>query len=466
MIFEIIEELNLKNGSNYKIDVLKKHKDNELLQRVLKMTYDSVAFTYGISQSTIQPGTLEPDGTTLENALDFLENKLATRLITGNDARDQTNHYLNALSEDDAEVLWRIIGRDLKINLGKTQINKVFKGLITKPVYMRCDVYGEKTKKNISYPAMVQMKADGTYREFTVRSGISVESRSRSGESYEYPVLFEQMKLFPSGVYVGELTIKGITDRAESNGMINSDEPPHDDIIVELWDFITFDEYELAGKKDKKNPCKNVYINRFNTLHQTLSTFKTTNVQLIEFRVVETLGEALKMTSKWMNAGFEGSILKDLQGVFKDGTSKQQLKLKLEIDLEVRLVGFQEGTPGTKREKTFGAFIFENDEGTIKGRCSGFTDKQLADFNSRREELIGEVFTVQFNDITKGRDNDYYALSHPRFITFRDDKDETDTLEKAFKYRDMAMQIEEKSATVEEQIETKESDVQKSSDDW
>jgi hypothetical protein len=37
---EILEELNLDNGSNYKLDVLKKHKDNELLKRVFAMALE------------------------------------------------------------------------------------------------------------------------------------------------------------------------------------------------------------------------------------------------------------------------------------------------------------------------------------------------------------------------------------------------------------------------------------------
>ena len=34
--------------------------------------------------------------------------------------------------------------------------------------------------------------------------------------------------------------------------------------------------------------------------------------------------------------------------------------------------------------------------------------------------------------------NDYYALSHPVFVELRNDKDETDTLEKVIQLRDMA----------------------------
>jgi len=35
-ISEILEEINLENGSNYKLKILQKHKENLLLQRVLK----------------------------------------------------------------------------------------------------------------------------------------------------------------------------------------------------------------------------------------------------------------------------------------------------------------------------------------------------------------------------------------------------------------------------------------------
>ena len=439
-IYDIIQELNLENGSNYKLSILKKYKDNELFQRVLKMTYDTVVYNYYIKKIP----SFVPSGNNyiLEHSLDLLE-ALYTREKTGHEGIAHLQSILASSSPQNCDVITKIIGRDLKINIGKTQINKVFPGLITKPVYMRCDVYSDKTAKGISYPSYIQLKSDGTFREFNVQNG-AVTSRSRSGEEYEYPIIFETMKDFPDGIYTGELTVKGISDRAIGNGLINSDNPPHNDIILELWDVISHDEYNQARQKDKKNPCKTTYEKRFNNLITILyneNGLISENIKLIPYFIVKDLEMALRQTSRWMSEGYEGAILKNFSGVFKDGTSKDQLKLKLEIDLEVRLVGFQEGTPGTKREKTFGAFIFENDEGTIKGRCSGFTDAQLDEYNSKRDELIGKVFSVQFNDLTKAENNDYYALSHPRFLEFRNDKDETDTLEKAFELRDMAMKL-------------------------
>lgn len=443
MIKQIIDELNVENGSNYKIKVLKKYADNELLKRVLKMTYDRVAFTYGATITQISKFYPEeyPDILDMKSFLDLLEEQICSRQKTGHEALQFLQNIICALNVDDREIALKIINRDLRINLGKTQINKVFKGLITKPIYMRCDTYKEKTAKNISYPAMVQLKADGTYREFNVHDG-KVTSQSRSGESYEYPVIFEQMKDFPDGIYVGELTVQGIHNRAEGNGLINSDNPPHELINVELWDFIEYDEYQHAGLKDRKNPCWTKYEMRWAKLVETVNIYnKTNNVKLIPFKIVVNLSEALQITSDWMSEGFEGSILKDLSGVFKDGTSKHQLKLKLEISAEMRCTGFQEGTVGTKREGKIGSILFENDEGTIKGRCSGFSDKELDYFTEHQEELIGKVMEVQFNDLSKARNKNECALSHPRFIEWRHDKDETDTLEKVLNLRQMALEL-------------------------
>lgn len=437
-VYEILKELNLENGSKFKIDVLKKHKDNDLLKKVLKMTYDHVRFNFGVGKVTLAkigfPETENPV-LSLENALGVLEEKFCTRDYTGNEAISQLQALIQGLSVEDQYVISRVIERDLKVNIGKTQINKVHTGLITKPVYMRCDVYSSKTAKNIKFPAIVQLKADGTYREFAVNDG-KVVSRSRSGEEYEYPVIMGEMKDFPNGIYFGELTVRGIRDRAEGNGLLNSDNPPHDDIILEVWDVVSQEEYENAGKK---KPCKTPYGKRWENLKGIVKD--SPHISLIPHLEVSTLKEALEKTSEWMSDGFEGGVLKDLSGVFRDGTPKHQLKLKIEISAEMRCVGFLPGTPGTKREGKVGSIIFENDEGTIKGRSSGFNDKEMEYFTKNQEGLIGKVFEVQFNDLSKGRGNDYYALSHPRFVEFREDKDETDSLEKVFDLRQMAIEL-------------------------
>lgn len=431
---KIIEQLNQDNGSNYKMDVLREHKDNETLQKLLKMTYCKVSYTYGISMKNIKAdfGASETGNFTLEYALDILENDFATRKVTGNSALGLLTSILEKLTVEDAEIVKGVINRDLRINMGRSNINKVFKNLIVKPPYMRCGIYTEKTQKKINFPAIVQLKADGMFQAINVDQR-QVTFTARSGEVRELPHLEAKFRDFEDGVYIGELLVHGLENRSESNGVINSDDSK-ENVYIQLWDFVTHTEY--ANGKGKNTTT---YNQRFQDLINNV--VEDEHIKVIESHQVNTIQEALAHTSKWMNEGLEGAILKDYSNVFKDHTSPTQLKLKLEIDAEVRCTGFTAGAKGTKREATFGAISFENDEGTIKGSTSGFTDAQIEEFHNNREKYIGKVMTVQFNDVTKGRDNDYYALSHPRFIEFRDDKNITDTLERVLESKEMAMSL-------------------------
>lgn len=481
MIHDILKEINLENGSKHKETVLKKYSTNEQLQRILKMALDKVAYTYGVSVKQVEKFLPETIETNLEHALDILETKLANREVTGNAAKQLTSNLIGSLPANDADLIKKIINRDLRINCGKSSINKVFKGLITKPVYKRCDTYSTKTAKNISFPAVIQLKADGTYREFNV-DGEIVTAVSRSGESYDYPLIFKAMESYKDGFYMGELTvrcsddiIKLVEDKLEKakkrgedtekleetisqytdhkqrgeeyilprslgNGMINSGDVPHENLVLDLWEYVTPEEYVVAGLKDKKNPCTIRYEDSFNELKEIVGDGND-NIRIIEYHVVNTLAEALSIVSEWMKKGFEGGILKDLNVTFKDGTSKQQLKLKLVISAEMRFTGFTEGTG--KNAEYFGAVTFENDEGTIKGKVgvSSMTEDLRNWMHGNRDKVIGAIGEIEFNDLSKAEGNDYWSLSHPRFVEIRNDKETTDTLEKVFKLREMAMEL-------------------------
>jgi len=54
---------------------------------------------------------------------------------------------------------------------------------------------------------------------------------------------------------------------------------------------------------------------------------------------------------------------------------------------------------------------------------------------------MGMVMTLTCSDITRGRSNEHYALSHPRFVELRTDKTETDTLERIMETKQMAMAV-------------------------
>lgn len=431
MLKDILNELNESNSSNYKLDILKKYKDNSELKKLLELTYNRNKYNFNVSKNCIikdNPSILESNGSkTVDELLSALE-ILGGGTIRGNEAHQFVCNHLKCLDNDNKEIFLNVLGRDLKIGLNVKSINKVFKNLIPKPNYMRCAVLSEKTLKKINFPAFIQLKMDGTYREIHVADG-QVTGKTRSGEEYFNPILFKEMENFPNGYYTGELTIDG-ESRFTGNGLINSLNPPYEKITFTVWDYLTDDDY----LEKSKTP----YYSRFESLSDIIEKHKSNRVKLVPNHEVNSIDEALKYVSDWMEQGLEGGVLKDKNNVFKNGTSGTQLKIKLKVDAEMRITGFTDGTIGTKREGKIGAIQFSNDEGTIKGQCSGFSDEELDLFTKNKDNLIGRIISVEFNDIVKSENNDYYALSHPVFIEIRNDKDETDTLEKVIQLRDMA----------------------------
>lgn len=434
MILEILEQLRQTSSTKEKFNILNSFKDNKDLEKVLKYTYDKVDFTYGVTPTTVLDffllDSVEYSDKEMFEVLDILNR----REVTGHSALALAKNFYVSCDNTIKDLFLKILDRDLKIGVNEKTLNKVFKGIVPRPNYERCDILNEKTLKKFTFPGFIQLKCDGTYREAYVHNGI-VEFKTRSGESYKNPVLEEIMKTLPDGYYLGEFTL-GKADnpdanRAEGNGNINSDNPDFNNIHYTIWDMLTEEEYSL---KDSKRG----YEERFETLTKTLETLSSSLVHVVPSLRVNNIKDALNVTSEWMNKGLEGGVLKSSKMKFKNGTSKEQLKIKLKVDVEVRCTGFLEGTKGTKYEGKNKVITFENDEGTIKGQCSGMTDSMVDEVTKNPEKYIGKVLSVQFNDLTKAEGHEYYALSHPRFAEWRDDKEETDSLEKAVQLRDMA----------------------------
>ena len=439
MVREIINKINKENGSTYKLNVLKEHKDNELLQRVLKMTYDIVTYSYGITLKNIEYTSSVKAFPSLELALNILETEFCTRIVTGNKAKELLQNVLNTLNEEDGKIIVGIIERDQHLGIGKSTINKVWKNLVVKPPYSRCTVGSKKNldKLNFKEGVFVQQKMDGTYRSALVQNG-KVTFTSRSGQVQSFPLLEEQLLELDyitdkDYVLLGELTLRGEKDRQIGNGNINSSTPDHENIIFTVWDILDLEEYRMKNG-DSDYEC------RFNYLKGVLNSSPSTIIDLVPTKMVYSLKEAYEFFTYMTQQGFEGAVAKSRTMKWKDGNSVEQLKLKLIIDLEMRFTGFTQGSG--KNKDYFGAMTFENDDKTIVGKVgvSSFGDKLRNYIHENREEYLGKVFTIQCNDITKAKSNTTYALSHPRFIELRNDKDTTDTLERAFELKEMAME--------------------------
>ena len=442
-VFDQLKELNSTNSSKVKLNILKSFKDDEFLKNIFRYTYDKVDYTYGVTSRTIQEFPTEEAEKVWNEGLTFnyprmfeLLERLSKREFTGHKALAVCKYFCLHNESERVDLFLKIIDRDLKVGINETTLNKVWRCIVPKPKYCRCSVLSKKLADKINFPCYIQLKCDGTYRECYVYNG-KVEFKTRSGEPYSDPILENIMSALPNGYYTGEFTIgkadEPDANRSVGNGNINSDNPDFKNIHYTIWDYLSPEEY----RGDIKTP----YSIRFNNLKNTLKNLHSNLVHIVPSYEVQNLKEALKITSDFMNRGLEGGVLKDKNLVFKNGTSNQQLKIKLKVDADLRVVEFLKGNKGTKYETKNKIIVYRTDDGKIQGQCSGMNDAMIDEVTKNPDKYIGKIVAVQFNDLMKAEGHEYYALSHPRFQEFRTDKLESDSFERVKQLRDMAKSL-------------------------
>lgn len=456
-ILSIFNEISSEPGTNNKMAILSKYKDNELLKEVLYLA-NSKRIKFYIKQ--IPEYKTDNNHTySLEESIKKLE-VLYKREKTGHDAINFLSDLLSSVSKEDAVVLERIIDKDCKIGMGTSNINKVFKNLIEDTPYMGARAFDEKLAKEVfknGEIAFSQIKMDGRYCNAIIRHN-HVELESRQGE----PTILigakflNELENFDNCVLNGELTIDKVS-RYESNGIIASlidicgkkeqrseeenkkktseFEKKHGNINDALnsirftvWDTITIDEY---FNKSSKTP----YIKRLENVNELIKKSNSTMVSIIETKQCNNYGEAISHFQDMLSKGYEGTILKSSIGNWKDSKPNWQIKMKLEMDVDMRIVGFNYGTG--KNEKLISSLNVESSDGKVITRPTGIDEDMMKFITENQEKLLNSIVEVKCSGLSKNS-NGQHALLHPVFKKLRDDKNSCDSLESIQEIEDMA----------------------------
>lgn len=470
MIYDIIETLRATSSKNDKISILQKHMDNETLKSVLVYTYSPLINFYTKHQvDVISDNQIILRTVSLDIAIKRLDD-LANRKVTGNASKDFLNDIAIFLSKNDKVVLNHIISRDLDCGINVKTINKVFPNLIPAIPYMRCA--GVSGIVRIKFPAIIQRKADGIFCNTVVKDG-KVKFFTRNGTEFSLDKIGGVVDRFSHYVdptnegYVlnGELLV---TDddgyelpRKIGNGLINSlikkeqtleslrvkasnaktaratdkinreiesKEIEYDNTDVSLkyvvWDVVPY-AYWVKGEFNMG------YSFRKAQLKVSMDTMGEYGCfQFIETKEVNTLEEAQNFYQKQIENGYEGAVLKNLDGIWKNHTSPNQVKMKAEHDCDLKIIGIKEGTG--KYTGKIGSLDCASSDGLLKVNVgSGLTD---ADREKNFSELLGKIITVKYNEVIDGESKNTKSLFLPRVAELvRIDKTEADSLEKILK---------------------------------
>lgn len=448
---QILDEIANESSTLKKTDIVTKHKDNELFKRVLYMA-NSKRIKFYIKQipeyeSSNYYAGVDLQDIGLSSALDKLS-LLSDRILTGHAAIQHLKSILEELDIDSAYVIERVIAKDLKINFGTRMINKVFPDLIEKTGYMGCKPYSKDLilKLLSKGPAYSQEKMDGRFMNSIIQGG-EFDNESRQGEPtlLENPLFFEELQKLPDCVLNGELTMEGIP-RYESNGIISSliniceKKSEGKDVTKEIakiekrhmpyqkaldlvrftvWDKLTIDEY--FTRKGKRP-----YKERLEDLYETLKDFKM--ISVVETREVSTLEEVMGHFNEVVERGGEGTVCKSKDGVWTDGKPVYQLKVKKEMNLDLRITGFNYGTKGTKNENVISSLNCQSEGGLLVTSPGGMDEDTMDYVTENQDKLLGTIVEIKCSGLSVDNKGNYSTL-HPRFSKFRDDKSVANTLE-------------------------------------
>ena len=431
-ISNIFDLLAADNSRLAKEAILTANKDNTDLQRAIKLALDPLISFY-IRKI---PSYTAKGKNNLSWAMDQIENELATRNVTGHAGIDLLTNVLESLNEANASVIEKIIKKDLRCGVSEATANKIWPKLVSTYPVMLASGFEQKLVDKIKFPAYCQLKLDGMRFNAIVRNG-TVEYRSRNGRELSIPsklfndALIKLASYYGSDyVFDGELLVVDSAgkplDRKTGNGILSKavkgtmSDKEATMVRVTLWDAIPFTAFQI-GKYTTP------YNDRFMELMQNIDFLKGLSaighlVDIVWTKEVNNQYDAQRIFEKFLAEGQEGTILKSKTNIWEDKRSKEQIKFKGELDCDLKVVDWVEGTG--KNAGRLGALVCESEDGKIQVNVgSGFTDDER---DSIGKDVIGKIVSVKYNARIKDRDDNVERLFLPIFIELRLDKTKAD----------------------------------------
>lgn len=407
MLYNIIKQLQDTPSTNDKLSILKANKDNELLKEYLRLVCcPSVSFYITAKTFPVVSKIGTHTFQSLMNAGYSLGTKeLSQRHVTGQAAKNFIVATMEDLDEEHQQLYKMLLLKDIRAKVGATLVNKVWPNLCVSVPYMRCSLPDEKTLEKFKKAEkfIVQTKGDGMFASLVLDSKSSEKTKLFTRNGSKFPAWFAEYLATglddDKHVYEGELICfkDGVMlSRQQGNGILNSimqgeDMPANVCVCYYVWNRV--DTFSWKNGKES-----NVYVDLFQSLVDTLELSKPANIKLIDHKYCVSLEEAYAFNNEQLAKGLEGSIIKTLTHKWKEGTSKECLKLKLAVEIDLIVESIEEATG--KDAGCAGRIQAKSSCGILETgiNCTGEYAHRKFVFENK-EQYIGRVFTCVANDI-------------------------------------------------------------------
>lgn len=254
-------------------------------------------------------------------------------------------------------------------------------------------------KKYINLPCGVSRKLDGIRMIATKDSSDKIKLTSRTSKEFYWMNIIrnhlqEIFKKFPGIILDGEIYSHTLPFSVLCGAVRSVNSPsPHDDIL-EYWIFDIADETKS-------------YKERIDILKQIKewcdSKFTEKCIKFELYETIQNLDVIQKYHDEYVSQGFEGLIIRNLDGMYKFKYRTNDLqKYKNFEDAEFEIVNFKAGQ-GTEK----GAIVFEckmpNSSTTFDVRPRGSIEERIKQYK-RGQEFIGKQLIVRYQPHVKTSD--------------------------------------------------------------
>ncbi len=432
-VYSIIKQLENTASTNDKLSIIMENKEHKELKECFRLAY-SPTINFFIKKIPDGWQHKNPMNTSWSSVFSMLGD-LSNRVVTGNAALVLLTESLNQIDFQVADIVTRIIKKDMKCGVGKTICNKVWEGLIVVPPRQGACSMNEKSLKKMESinNLAIELKSDGSYAASVC--GENTTMMSRNGNPLNIKSLQEHLSCgaFDGFALEGELIYDPTkATREEGNGYITkivkgtATQENLDNVYYQVWDCIDTSYYEPKGEypftnKDRRE-LLDIMVAEYNGW--CLERGVTNRVLLIDRKENVSVEEANNIFESYVKEGFEGAIVKDMDATWRDsGKPSYCIKLKRKEPADLKVVGVYEGKEGSKYVGMLGGLLCESECGKIVVSVgSGFNDEQRGEFLTNPPKII----EVEYDSITKDKSTNQESLFLPIYKRPRYDKDVAD----------------------------------------
>lgn len=357
---------------------------------------------------------------------------LRTRSVTGDAAREAIDRCSELFDDEEWNILCRrVIIKDLRCGISEKTLNKVLDKTDWKIPVFTCQLAKDSSDRpdKLRGVKRLEPKLDGV-RVLAVVQGMNISLFSRNGKEFaNFPQIARDIQRHRSAfqrnlgsgarfVLDGEVTgesFQKLMKQAHRKSDVETE-----NMVYNIFDIIPLDDFQRGYWNAQQHKRFDILEQAWGRLQNDPCSLKVVRGLEVDLDNAEGHDIMNRYAQDCVAEGFEGIMIKAVDAPYECKRSDFWMKWKPVISVDLKIVGFEEGTG--RNAGRLGAIICEGED---NGRCiqvhvgSGLSDSNRNEYWNSRGDLLGHLVEIQADAVTQNQDGTY-SLRFPRFLRFRD----------------------------------------------